>query len=55
MGPLSPREVSELHARLSQQERDDEAVDVKLRAAVDAGKFDQLIDEAIADEKAGLT
>jgi len=52
---LSPAEVSELHAWLNRQQRDEEAVDAELKDAVDAGRFDKLIDEAIADEKAGLT
>ncbi len=52
---LSPGEVSELQAWLNQRERDEAAVDMQLKAALDAGKFDKLIDEAIADEKAGLT
>ena len=52
---LSPGEVLELQAWLNQQERDEEAVDLKLKAAVDAGEFDRLIEEAAADEKASFT
>ena len=52
---LSPGEVSELQAWLNQQEQDEAKVDMQLKGAVDAGKFDKLIEEAIADEKAGLT
>jgi hypothetical protein len=52
---LSPGEVSELQAWLNQQEQEEATVDSQLKAAVAAGKFDKLIEEAIADEKAGLT
>jgi hypothetical protein len=52
---LSALEVSELQAWLNQQEREEATVDMQLQAAVAAGKFDKLIEEAIADEKAGLT
>ena len=52
---LSPEEVSELQAWLNQLEQEEAAVDMRLKAAVAAGKFDNLIEEAIADEKAGLT
>jgi hypothetical protein len=52
---LSPGEVSELQAWLNEQEREEATVDRKLEAAVAAGKFDRLIEEAVADEKAGLT
>ena len=47
---LSPGEVSELQAWLNQQESYEEAVDSKFKAALDAGKFDKLIDEVIADQ-----
>ena len=52
---LPPGEVAELQAWLNQQEREEATVDMQLKAAVDAGTFDKLIEEAIADEKAGLT
>jgi hypothetical protein len=52
---LSPGEVSELQDWLSQQEQDEAKIDMQLIGAVDAGRFDELIEEAIADEKAGLT
>jgi DNA replication protein DnaD len=52
---LSPGEVSELQDWLNQQEQDEAKIDMQLKGAVDAGKFDELIEEAIADEKAGLT
>jgi phage shock protein A len=52
---LSPGEVSELQDWLNQQERDEAKVDMQLRDAVDAGKFDKLIEEVIADEKDRLT
>jgi len=52
---LSPEEVSELQAWLNQQEQEEATVDRQLKAAVDAGKFDKLIEQAMADEKAGLT
>jgi len=52
---LWPEEVSELRAWLNQQEQEEAAADMQLKAAVAAGKFDNLVEEAIADEKAGLT
>ncbi len=52
---LSPGEVSELQAWLNQQEQDEAEVDLQFKSAVDAGTFDSLTDEAIADERAGLT
>ncbi len=52
---LSPGEVSELQTWLNEQEQEEATVDRKLEAAVAAGKFDRLIEEAVADEKAGLT
>jgi hypothetical protein len=52
---LPPGEVLELRAWLNRQEQEEATVDMHLKAAVDAGKFDNLIEEAIADEKAGLT
>jgi DNA replication protein DnaD len=52
---LSPGEVSELQAWLNEQELDEATVDMQLKSAVDSGRFDSLIDEAIEDEKAGLT
>ena len=46
-------EVSELQAWLNQQEREEELADLRLAAAVNAGKFDKLIDESDKDREAG--
>ena len=50
--PQQPQE--KLEALLGWLEQEDDAFEKRLRADVDAGKFDQLIADAIAEDKARL-
>ena len=51
---LSPGEVWELQSWLNQHEQDEAKVDMELKGVVESGTFDELIEEAIADERATL-
>jgi DNA-directed RNA polymerase specialized sigma24 family protein len=50
---LPPAQREELSAWF--EERYSEAVDARLKADIDAGRFDDRIDRAIAEHKAGRT
>ena len=50
---LAPEERGELYLRF--EERYLDASDAQLKAALDAGDFDDQIERAIADDKAGRT
>ena len=51
--PQQPQE--KLEALLGWLEQEDDAFEKRLRADVDAGKFDQLIADVIAEDEAGET
>ena len=51
--PQQPQE--KLDALLEWLEQDDDAFERRLRADVEAGKFDQLIADVIAEDEAGET
>lgn len=50
---LAPPELKELYSWMD--ERLSEVVDAKMKADLDAGVFDDVIKNALADEKAGTT
>ena len=52
---LSPVECVELQHWLEQQNNDDQPIDRQLKADLEAGKLDELLNQAIADHKAGRT
>ena len=50
---LPPDQVSELKKWINQHDREEHLADLRLAEAVNAGKFDKLIDESDEDRKAG--
>ena len=52
---LSPAECTELQHWLEQQNNLDQPIDHQLKADLEAGKLDQILNQAIADHKAGRT
>ncbi|MGA8029465.1 MAG: hypothetical protein WB992_20170 [Bryobacteraceae bacterium] len=48
---LTPVECAELQHWLEQQNHDDQAIDSQLKADLEAGKLDELLNQAIADQK----
>lgn len=54
IGNLSPEECKELR-RWFDEHSQSQAIDERLKADLDAGLLDELIDRALADDKAGRT
>ena len=50
---LTPQQIEELYVWLDQ--RHPQPIDAQLKAAIDAGRFDDRIARAVADHKAGRT
>ena len=53
IGELSPRELEELYTWLDGRYL--QQIDAQLRSDLDAGRFDERIDRALADHKTGRT
>ncbi len=52
---LTPVECAKLQHWLQQQNSDDQPIDRQLKADLEAGVLDELLNQAIADHKAGRT
>ena len=52
---LTPLEYAELQQWLEQQNNDDQPIDNQLKADLEAGKLDEILNQAIADHNAGRT
>ena len=52
---LTPVECAELQQWLEEQNKDDQPIDRQLKADLEAGKLDDILNQAMVDHKAGRT